>query len=573
MEIVRAFNANALHTEITIKGSIENPLFRASDIGIVLDIANMRTSIIEFDESEKVVHTMDTPGGNQQVTFLTEKGLYKVLFRSRKPIAHQFQNWACEVIKEIRLTGQYKLNKEVEELKQQLEEKQDELQKNDHSHFLGAHRKFLQLFHNSKVVYIVLLKYADTTDKKYIIKIGKTENMGRRIREIAAEYMVKEPLIFDIYESNNILQLENRIHTHVFMKNLKYNYTTIHDKIATETYCVSDNELKGLKTIIKELQDTLPDSLDQQIRLAELQLKNNELLVQLSENKLKISENQLKTLELYNKNSNTKDDTIYNTIVQEIKDESKETKDAQIKVRPRCVKSTNNPEIYQYTPDLTLIKKYNSQIELQREKPNISLNSLRNAIKNNTIYLDYRWVSAKRNEAPEIKPTKKTVIKSHDVAKYIVRLNDDKTKILNVYASAREGIEDMKCILQINTTLHSFDRAIKTGGLQFGYYWNHFDKCSIEMQNEYLSHSSLPSYVHPNGITILKICPHTGSTLESFHSKVEIFKKCGISTAKLNKILNTNEIYQDHHWITKGVAKGAINSATEATTLTPSSDL
>ena len=463
MEIVKAFNSNTLHTEITIKGTIENPLFRASDIAAILDIQNIRMSIKEYDHTEKDdVSVTDVIGRNQQVTFLTEKGQYKVLFRSRKPIAEQFQNWICEVIKEIRLTGQYKLNKEVEELKQQLEEKQDELQQKDHSHFLGAHRKFLQLFHNSKVVYIVLLKYADATDKKYIIKIGKTENMARRIKEIAAEYMVKEPLIFDIYESNNILQLENRIHNHAFVKNLKYNYTTMYNKIATETYCINDNELQGLKTIVKELQDTLPDSLDQQISLAEIQLKNNELLVQLSENKLKISENQLKilelcnlelcNLELCNKNSNTDVTAIYNTITTEIKDESKESKESkESPIRPRCVKSTNNPEIYQYAPDLTLIKKYNSQIELQREKPNISLNSLRNAIKNNTIYLDYRWVSAKRNEAPEIKPTKKTVIKSHDVAKYIVRLNDDKTKILNIYASAIEGIEDMKRVLHLWT--------------------------------------------------------------------------------------------------------------------------
>ena len=556
MEIIRAFNSNELHAEIVIKGTIENPLFRASDIGNVLGLTNVHKTLKYFNDTQKVLTEGSTLGGNQQMVFLTEQGLYKMLFISKMPIAETFQSWVFEVIKEIRLTGQYKLNKEVEELKQQLEEK-------DHSHFLGAHRKFLQLFHNSKVVYVILLKYADATDKKYIIKIGKTENIARRIKEIAAEYMVKEPLIFDIYESNNILQLENRIHNHAFMKNLKYNYTTMYDKIATETYCVNDNELQGLKIIIKELQDTLPDSLDQQISLAEIQLKNNELLVQLSENKLKISENQLKFLELCNKNSNRDDVTaIYNTVVNEIKDESKESKEAPITVRPRCVKSTNNPEIYQYAQNLTLIKKYNSQIELQREKPNISLNSLRNAIKNNTIYLDYRWVSAKRNEAPEIKPTKKTVIKSHDVAKYIVRLNDDKTKILNVYASAREGIEDMKRVLQINTTLHSFDRAIKTGGLQFGYYWNHFDKCSIEMQSEYLSHSVLPAYVHPNGITILKICPHTSSILDTFTSKVEIFKKCGISTTKLNKILNTNEAYQGHIWSTKG----------HTATLTPSSD-
>ncbi len=35
MEIVRAFNENKLHTEIVIKGTPEEPLFRANDIGQV----------------------------------------------------------------------------------------------------------------------------------------------------------------------------------------------------------------------------------------------------------------------------------------------------------------------------------------------------------------------------------------------------------------------------------------------------------------------------------------------------------------------------------------------------------
>lgn len=37
MEIVKSFNENNLHTEIIIKGTFDNPLFRASDIGIILD--------------------------------------------------------------------------------------------------------------------------------------------------------------------------------------------------------------------------------------------------------------------------------------------------------------------------------------------------------------------------------------------------------------------------------------------------------------------------------------------------------------------------------------------------------
>jgi prophage antirepressor-like protein len=76
MEIIKAFNSNNLHTEIVIKGTISEPLFRASDIGEILEMGNIRTSIQQFDETERHVHTMDTSTGPKQVTFLTEKGLY-----------------------------------------------------------------------------------------------------------------------------------------------------------------------------------------------------------------------------------------------------------------------------------------------------------------------------------------------------------------------------------------------------------------------------------------------------------------------------------------------------------------
>ncbi len=74
MDIVKAFNTNDLHTEIVIKGTLDDPLFRASDIGVVLDITTIHSVIRDFDESEKVLHTMQTLGGSQDVTFLTEKG-------------------------------------------------------------------------------------------------------------------------------------------------------------------------------------------------------------------------------------------------------------------------------------------------------------------------------------------------------------------------------------------------------------------------------------------------------------------------------------------------------------------
>ena len=171
MDIVKAFNANDLHTEIVIKGTINEPLFRASDIGVVLDITTIRSVIREFDDSEKVVHTMHTLGGLQEVTFLTEKGLYKVLFRSRKPIAQKFQNWACEVIKEIRLHGIYNLKNEMQQEMQQMENKHK--QDMDAQKIMEREKILLKEYASiGAIVYIVRVKTLD--NGKYIVKIGES---------------------------------------------------------------------------------------------------------------------------------------------------------------------------------------------------------------------------------------------------------------------------------------------------------------------------------------------------------------------------------------------------------------
>ena len=51
MEVVKAFNDNNLHTEIIIKGSYEEPLFRANDIGEILEMGNIRSTIQHFDNT------------------------------------------------------------------------------------------------------------------------------------------------------------------------------------------------------------------------------------------------------------------------------------------------------------------------------------------------------------------------------------------------------------------------------------------------------------------------------------------------------------------------------------------
>ena len=95
--------------KFTVYGTAENPLFLAKEVAEVLNYSESNssklTNLVESDE--KVRNTITTLGGNQEVWFLTEDGLYEVLMQSRKPIAKEFKKGVKEILKTIRKTGGY----------------------------------------------------------------------------------------------------------------------------------------------------------------------------------------------------------------------------------------------------------------------------------------------------------------------------------------------------------------------------------------------------------------------------------------------------------------------------------
>lgn len=100
-----------LGKEFKIYGDIENPLFLAKDVANWIEHSNSRVMLNTVDESEKVVNNVYTLGGNQEMWFLTEDGLYEVLMQSRKPIAKAFKKEVKQILKTIRLNGMYATDK------------------------------------------------------------------------------------------------------------------------------------------------------------------------------------------------------------------------------------------------------------------------------------------------------------------------------------------------------------------------------------------------------------------------------------------------------------------------------
>ncbi|SFK98617.1 BRO family, N-terminal domain [Pseudovibrio ascidiaceicola] len=89
------------------------PWFVGKDVCGCLDIKKARNSIDLLDDDERGTYTVGTPSGAQKVTIVSEPGLYRLIFRSRKPEAERFKRWlAHDVLPSIRKTGAYTPNRE-----------------------------------------------------------------------------------------------------------------------------------------------------------------------------------------------------------------------------------------------------------------------------------------------------------------------------------------------------------------------------------------------------------------------------------------------------------------------------
>lgn len=100
------FNYNSNQIRIIVKDG--EPWFVAKDVCDILELGDTSKAVSRLPEAMRGTNTIPTPGGNQEMLTVTEAGLYKLVFTSRKPEAEKFTDWvATEVIPSIRKTGQY----------------------------------------------------------------------------------------------------------------------------------------------------------------------------------------------------------------------------------------------------------------------------------------------------------------------------------------------------------------------------------------------------------------------------------------------------------------------------------
>ena len=98
--------SNPAFGEIRVTDQNGEPWFVAADVCRALDVDKTQTR--RLDDDEKGMCSIHTPGGQQEVSIISEPGLYVLALGSRKPEAKAFKRWVThEVITSIRRTGGY----------------------------------------------------------------------------------------------------------------------------------------------------------------------------------------------------------------------------------------------------------------------------------------------------------------------------------------------------------------------------------------------------------------------------------------------------------------------------------
>lgn len=528
MEFLKAFVLDGTEHKLNILWENDEPLFRANEVGKVLGIVNIRTSIKSFDDTEKVVHPMYTLGGEQETTFLTETGLYRLLTVSKKPAARPFQKWVYEVIKSIRQTGKYELENLVEKGVQQALEQEAARHKREVE--MATHRSLVEAFRNRPVVYFG--KIREEADGKTLIKIGSTNDIFNRMFSLTREF--GSMTLFHVIEATVHRKFEEYLQTHPKVSCYAFK-EEIHEgrRSNREVFLMTQTEIEAL--IARAKKNTYKFATD---NVAERMIEVHRLKLQAAEARVKEQELKLEMARI------TRADT--ETNMEGDNDDASTIPD--ITYQERRYTQGRGPKIQRYSPDgKSLLATYPGTAEATRDATinNPSGKGIRDAIERRSVYKGFRWAALLR-ELPDdtVQAIGDTVQQAGLQKGFVAMLSLDKTRVVQVFCDQRAAAENRQFV-----GCAPISMAIKNGTKSGGHYFQMWHDVSQELKDAYLATNALPEKrISPRARAIEQLNPVTGEVVQRFTSMVDITKSIRVARASLQDAIANGHILKAYIW-------------------------
>jgi phage anti-repressor protein len=430
------------------------------------------------------------------------------------------------------------IQEESNELKLQLEKKNVEIEINKQEFSIKVQQEkekmLLREFGSiGAIVYIVKVKSYQTGE--YVIKIGESrKGITARYNEHKSSY--DEILLLDCFMCKRSKDFENFLHGHdkirlnrvsdlkghenereLFLIGKNLSYKTLLDIINMNIKQYNEFDIEKLYQEIESIKQLIISPIQDQDNnyntLQEL-VQINKLLLNKVEN---LEKSNKEILEKLNSNQ-TKTTTGFNEPLP------------TIGARLQQI----NPETMQ------LVKVFETVSECLKINSNYKRPSLDKAVRENTIYHGFRWLYVDRELDPNtiysIVPTKQTKIQHND---FIVKLNQEKTEILNIYLDRKTA-----SIANSYKSDSSLDEPVKSGSLYKGFYYILYNDCPDELKNKFIEKNGEP-ILYKDGIGQYD---SNGKLIREFICKNNCCKSLGISDKSLRKALEKNIMYNNYYY-------------------------
>lgn len=221
--------------QIKMVGTFEDPYFCGKDVAEALGYKGVQQTINERidKEDKKILNELQTlkvaqgtlvqpfywPFADKldyhtgKAVYLSEQGVYELTSSSHLPIGKQFKKWLFNVLKEIRVSGQYKLQQQNNDLQLNLQQKDDELHKQER--FTNKLRDMVITMKARQKDQIIYIATTNAYAKQNRFKVGGVKSRAH-LKSRLATYNSGRPVGDKMYyayitETTDYHHLEQRI--------------------------------------------------------------------------------------------------------------------------------------------------------------------------------------------------------------------------------------------------------------------------------------------------------------------------------------------------------------------------
>ena len=495
---------------------------------------------------QQVKQSTTTKGGHNKETFMLNVETFKkYCLKAGTKKADEIHDYYIKlenVLQEFLVEESNELKLQLEDAKNEIIQLEDKKKQEydamlEKQKILEREKILLKEYATSGALFYVI-KVKTFENGQYIVKVGESRRgVLDRYKEHKNSY--EECLLLDCFAVNKSKDFETFIKDHENIRGSKVNDLPGHEN-EMELFLIGKN--LSYKTLLNIIDNNLK------------YFNNNDT------NKLELEIEQLKLM-LEMKTTNN-DNLLIQELVQSVKQLSckinnleKTNQEMMEKLNSTQIKTatgfneplvTLGPRLQKINPEtMTIIKVYESVAECLKEYNfKVKRPSIDKAVKENTIYMEYRWAFVDRSLDPNtihnILPTKQTKVQNLG---YIAKMNQHKTEILNVYIDRKTA-----AIENGYASPSALDNPVKNVSLTNGNYYVLYEKCADEVKDNFEQKYG-PPLLYKDGVGQYT---DDNQLLKEFVCKYDCIKQLKISDKTLAKALDKNVMYNNHYFRTIG---------------------